>query len=1648
MAQSSFLSEFQQEKHYYDSLLLILGPDSMQGTGYNQFQRSYNYWSGKLSPDYDYVDYQNDLLNYSSNYTAPQNFTRRWHLIGPNDIPKGIQAKGTGQIHYIYQDRENIDNYYACSPVGGLFHMSSESDYWENMGTDKGLPRCGVSSVINAFHTLNSYYVTTGNGEGFRNKKIWQTAIGVWRTMDNGNTWDNIGLNTDPGSGDTIYGMRKVIGIEHYSDSVHLIVTTTEGLFETHNAIASNPVWSELIDGEFYDVVQDLADTNIIYASGSNNTGVYKYDLSNHTATRIFDVDTLSLPSDTMIIREPERRRFSLNISPAADSLLFAVFSMRDYNYTAVFRYNVNTGEWHRFEINSGFNGYERKMGWAIRPMLNDSSQLQILGRDDFSLFLFYNGLSNDSVARTKVIRPQANASTSPHDDFHYLMIEASDSIIWAGTDGGVYKGVFVNDTIIDWETKSYGLGVSTIHNIDVSSTGKLATSGQFDCASNTYKTDDESIWDITTRYGGDGYQNIVVSDDMFYMSHNDGGITRYDNNTQTILSMGSHDIVHEDCTEGTKQIPNSNFATYYIKVGNNLYGTGTKELMKYYSGDWHNWSDFNSQIGCAISGTWKVAAKDFGGTHQIYTSTYQYPGGVQYVYKSLNGGGPNLAKWAKVEGTPMSGWINALLIANNPDSLVLSVRDKIFAVNTSAPSSPAWHDISFSLDAGTVNSIVWSNGRTWIAAERGVFYLEDGANAWVDYSDNLPNCEISDIKVKNNRVYAGTFGRGLWFASTPVCGNIVAEHVTSDGEHVGAGITKTFFGDVRVPTGNVYTIYGTVEMAADCKIIVERGAKLIIDGGTITKACPDFWPGIELWGNSNAAQDTINQGWVIIKNGGTIEYAKTGIETVRIDSLGKKDLSYAGGVVQADNAVFYDNTTSVSLLPYPKSYAYFPILNNESYFKKCSFVWDTAFYEFGGLPQQHVLLTETRGVALSGNIFINKLSRKYPFPLSSGEFGMGIASWNSGFYVAGDGIDPNTANTFRNLDYGIRTFAYFGANKPIKIEYNLFEHNKTACYLSAETFAAINRNKFVIKSGITSITSDGYSGLYLDACTGYQVEENEFYSNYQPLFPSSYSRSYGLVVNNSGPEDNLIYNNDFHNLGWATQAQETNRGKVGTGLTIKCNDYTDNYQDINVTQIVINSSNGVKHNQGSDNNDPTAPAGNTFSHIGNPAINIYSDFSNNCADITYWHHYPNLGTPYLVPVYHTPAPLVVPQNNPHLIPFNKSTACPSNLVTRTYNNTKSYIVAAKSSLTVYADSLTDLVDAGNTTATNLDVVTSMPPETMQLRDQLLDASPYLSETVMVNAAEKEDVLPNSIITEILSENPQSAKSDKVLDKLNERDNPPDDNQMAQIHTNDTVIGHKESLESKKAYYTGEEAKEAYRLVRMYGQDTGTTSVYDSIETALSNIHSPESFYLQAFCRFNKGDSAGVVNVVNNIVSEFDLTATENVYNTYFGDYFNVLLSLRSENKPFSAIDTSQKAVLYDIMNNTNGILPAYARGLLIHTDGCPYSEPYIENDTASMKAADANNEVVYNYWPKDAFFKLYPNPADNYITLEYDLNYRNSNAVVEIVSLTGIHLETYRLQGTQGVKIIDLRRWKTGAYIIRLTLNGKTLQNEKFVKF
>ncbi len=112
---------------------------------------------------------------------------------------------------------------------------------------------------------------------------------------------------------------------------------------------------------------------------------------------------------------------------------------------------------------------------------------------------------------------------------------------------------------------------------------------------------------------------------------------------------------------------------------------------------------------------------------------------------------------------------------------------------------------------------------------------------------------------------------------------------------------SKAVIRDLYVEQGATLEVSCTVYMGNQAKIIVEPGARLVINGGKITALdghCSSFWPGIEVWGTTNQHQFPADhptyQGLVVLKNGAVIEHAREGIQTMK-----PGDWTTVGGVVQ-----------------------------------------------------------------------------------------------------------------------------------------------------------------------------------------------------------------------------------------------------------------------------------------------------------------------------------------------------------------------------------------------------------------------------------------------------------------------------------------------------------------------------------------------------------------------------------------------------------------------------------------------------------------------------------------------------------------------------------------------------------------------------
>ncbi len=141
-----------------------------------------------------------------------------------------------------------------------------------------------------------------------------------------------------------------------------------------------------------------------------------------------------------------------------------------------------------------------------------------------------------------------------------------------------------------------------------------------------------------------------------------------------------------------------------------------------------------------------------------------------------------------------------------------------------------------------------------------------------------------------------------------------------------------------------------------------------------------------------------------------------------------------------------------------------------------------------------------------------------------------------------------------------------------------------------------------------------------------------------------------------------------------------------------------------------------------------------------------------------------------------------------------------------------------------------------------------------------------------------------------------------------------------------------------------------------------------------------------------------------------------------------------------------ERGVAFSDIANLSDILQAYCHNILINTNELVYHEPYLFPDTVSTKSLQVKGSYGTFVSESSDYIKLYPNPAKEFITIEYQLPYAFKEGIVEILTINGFNMEVMKLHGSWGQKIIDLRTYKSGSYIIRLWADGKVLESEKFI--
>jgi hypothetical protein len=398
----------------------------------------------------------------------------------------------------------------------------------------------------------------------------------------------------------------------------------------------------------------------------------------------------------------------------------------------------------------------------------------------------------------------------------------------------------------------------------------------------------------------------------------------------------------------------------------------------------------------------------------------------------------------------------------------------------------------------------------------------------------------------------------------------------------------KHAIGAITVPNGMTLNITSEVKFDHESSISIHPGARLILDGGTLTSACQgEMWQGIFVQGDPNQPVGNQYQGYVQLKKGGTIENAVCGI-TVQ-----------GGGYVSAQNAQFVNNTTGIKLEPLALGQ-----IGSSASFEQTDFILDNNYLENQEDFVAHILAESSGDVSVSGCNF----SSTAPKNSSATDRNNGILAFNTnltvkahclgGVSMYAGCLEPMLKTSFFGFTNAIRA-SNSGASPILKVWQSSFDNNIKGILIEGINYHQIIKNDFVVPQlGPDEFTQ----GARIINATGYRIEENTFFGTYSftPLEHFD-SKTIGLSVRNSGPNENEVYKNSFANFAVGQSFYENNASSVlpYTGLQTLCNtfNYNQNFD------IVVGSypgiwppphANNIRRLQGS----MQKPAGNLFNGV------------------------------------------------------------------------------------------------------------------------------------------------------------------------------------------------------------------------------------------------------------------------------------------------------------------------------------------------------------------------------------------------------------------------------------------------------------------
>lgn len=705
-----------------------------RGTGYKPFRR-WQYFAERAMDETGLLKssefYYNELNNLNANLNN-EGFSARtvvgtWEEMGPTywNATSGYNP-GVGRITSISVDNTNLNHIIVGSETGGVWKSLDGGTTWTVL-TDN-LANIDVNALAIDPNNSSNYFWGSTNGS-------------IFKSTDSGSTW-SLHSNLSGGSVNKILIHPTDAQIMYCSSEGNGIYKSTDGGLNW-----SSIYFAGVNNG--YDIDFKPGDPSVVYASG---TDFYKSINNGSSFSKITGVFPNEFSTGPKMIGVSANNPSVVYVLEAANGIFGGLYKSIDSgsSFTKLIHDNRNYFGYDTAGIDDRGQA-PRDMDVAVNP--NDANDLHIAG---INTWRSING--GDTFSITSQWTPDGANSQNIgycHADVDILEFVGSgaNAKLFVGTDGGIYKAE--NPTVVSssyYTDLTAGLGIRQFYKIGVSQTNPVViTGGSQDNGSSALLSDGNWIdW-----FGADGMEGFVDKNDadIFYGTSQFGSFVKY---TNWSWASGVSYLTQPDDKGGDSSW---NWVVPFEQdpITPNVIYCAFDEVYKSIDGG-SNWESISQFFSNDIDHL-KIAPTDSNKIYIAINGLFWY---------TTNAG----TSWAQSALNLLGGQINSIAVHptdSNKIAIATTNSDKVYV---STDNGMTFTAIGWDLPSFSAQALTWQdNGKDglYLGMNYGVYYTDNTlGNSWSIFNNGLPNVRINELEINtaDNKLYAATYGRGLWRTS------------------------------------------------------------------------------------------------------------------------------------------------------------------------------------------------------------------------------------------------------------------------------------------------------------------------------------------------------------------------------------------------------------------------------------------------------------------------------------------------------------------------------------------------------------------------------------------------------------------------------------------------------------------------------------------------------------------------------------------------------------------------------------------------------------------------------------------------------------------------------------------------------------------